>query len=335
MIRKAAGLLLLAAAILIPGCSRGPHFKPGCYLNRAVDAGTRRQLEAAAERFYDLVRSGKYEEAWSEASKQFQTRMDREQAAQVWTSMVQTLTIPRDLATNEVAVAVFPPGTRGPQELQCSDPADTTGGRRMLTTDQPIQGYLIQSAQRGSTVFNYASIWFYEGGAWRLGAAGAKPNTFMGRDWRYYRQLAQDQKARDNQRNAALLYNVAMDLLVPAPWVRPDQLEQLEREQKKVVANDLPRGRPRDWVAADSTVFHPYQIGYDITAQGFALKLSYEVPADADTARVAQQAPRLAEFIRASFPEFGEVFSTIWLRATTEVDHQPVWEGTFPVSREP
>lgn len=329
--------LLLAAVVaaLLPGCSGKPDYKPGCYLNRAVHAATRRQILGAAERFYDLIRAAKYEQAWSEASEQFQTRMNVENATVAWTSLGQILTVPKDLKTEEIAVAVFPEGTRGPQELQCTDPADSTGGRRMMTTDQPFQAYLIQSAQVRNTVYNYASIWYFEGNRWKMAVVGAKPQTIMGHDWRYYHQLAKDQKAKKNMRNAALLYKMAMDILVPAPWVRPDMLDQLAAEQRKVAAADLPRGGIQSWVAADSTVFRPYQAAYDLTAQGIAFKLFYEVPATADTALVQRQAAVLAEFIRASFPEYREVFTTIWLQATTEVDHQPVWEGTFPLDNEP
>lgn len=328
-------LLLLAATATFAGCSRKPAYPPGCYLNGSVHPATRRELESAAGRFYDLLRSRRYEDAWSGSSAQLRARVDKTQVALTWTSLAEILTVPQRLATEEIAVVVIAEGARGPQELQCTDPADTTGGRRMMTTDQPFQAYLIQSAAVRNTVYNYASIWYFEAGGWKLAAVGARPRTAQGHDWRHYLEVTHEQRAKKNLRNAALLYNLTMDLLVPAPWVRPDQLEKLEREQRRLMVEDLPRGRVMTWVAADSTVFHPYQVGYDLTAQGLAVKFLYEVPAPADTSLVERQAARLADFIRQSFPEYQEVFSTIWLQATTRVDHQPVWEGTFPLGTRP
>jgi hypothetical protein len=323
---------VMAAALLVLGfsaCARKPHYEPGCYLNSAVKPATRRELEGAVNRFYDLLRSRRYEEAYGEAADALRTRVDKNQVAQAWTSISEILTIPREVKTEEVAVAVFPEGTRGPQQVQCVDPADTTGNRAMLTTDQPFQAYLIQSAEVNGTIYNFASIWFFEEGKWKLATFGAKPRKQLGHDWRYFLDLARSQKQKGNARNAALLYNLSMDLLVPAPWVKPAMLQTLQAEQRTIRVENLPAGRKLEWVAQDGTVFNTYMVSYEITPQGLAIRFQYEVPAPIDTTAVAAKAPVLANFVRTSFPEYPEVFSEILLEATTPVDHQPVWAGTF------
>jgi hypothetical protein len=205
----------------------------------------------------------------------------------------------------------------------------------MLTTDQPLQAYLIQSADVNGTTFNYASIWFYEGGKWKLATFGAKPRRQFGKDWHHYLDLARSQNAKGNERNAALLYNIAMDLLVPAPWVKPEMLDVLQREQRKIRVENLPAGRRVDWIAADSTTFQVYMVRYDTAPEGFILRIQYEVPVPADTTAVAALAPKLANFVRSEFPEYPEVFSSFSLEATGKGTHEPVWSGTFPFRNTP
>jgi hypothetical protein len=198
-----------------------------------------------------------------------------------------------------------------------------------MVTDQPFQAYLIQSAVVSGTTYNFASIWFHEDGRWKLATFGAKPRVQLGHDWQHWLTEARTQKEKGNEKNAALLYNMAMDLLVPAPWVRPALLDTLQKEQRRIRTDNLPAGRRLRWVASDSTVFHPYMVSYEVTEQGLAVKFQYEVPEPVDTTQVARQAPSLAGFVRTTFPEYSEVFSSIILEGTTPVEHQPVWTGSF------
>lgn len=321
----------IAALATISGCSGRPTYEPGCYLNSAVKGATRRDLEAAAERFYGQLRSHAYEEAYAEASEALRTRVDKAQVAQAWTTISENLTIPQAIRTEEIAVAVFPPGTRGPQEISCIDPADAAGARSMLTTDQPYQAYLIQSADVIGTTFNFASVWYLEDNKWKLATFGVKARRQMGRDWTYYRDQARAELARGNVRNSALLYNLAMDLLVPAPWVKPAALDTLMKEQRRIHVDNLPAGRKLEWIARDGTVFNPYMVKYDIVNGAMILRIEYEVPTPIDTTQVAEKAPLLAEFIRTTFPEYQEIFPSVALDATTPLRHDPVWSGIFPL----
>lgn len=333
-LRRLALALLVPVMALGTGCSKSPRYDPGCYLNDAVKAPTRRDVEAAAERFYGLLRARHYEDAYAEAADQLRTRVAKNDIAQAWTGIAEILTIPDKVTTEEIAVAVFPEGTRGPQEVQCVDPSEPEGGRKMMATDQPFQAYLVQSAQVGDNTYNFGSVWFFEKGKWRLATFGAKPRKMLGKDWRHYLEVARAELAKGNERNAALLYNLTMDLLVPAPWVRPDKLDEIAKEQRTIIVENLPAGRRLEWVATDGTVFNPYLISYDVTTEGLALRLFYEIPQPIDTTAVAAQAPTLARFVRGEFPEYQEIFSTMVLEAVAPVTHEPVWSGTFPF-REP
>lgn len=328
--------MLSAALVLVgfglAGCSRTPKYAPGCYLNSAVRAETRRDLEIAAGRFIGLIRTGSFETAYQEAAEGLRTRVPKPVIAENWTSIVNQITIPEPLHTEEIALAVFPEGTRGPQKLECPDPADPTGGRRMMATDQPFQAYLIQSGRVGPIVYNYASVWFFEEGRWKLSTFGAKPRSAEGHDWRHWYARARAELAAGRPRNAALLYNLTMDLLVPAPWVRPDQLDSLISEQREIRADDLPFGGALLWKHQTGVEFRPYLGAVEISGDGIVFVLSYEVPAEADPGTVAREAPLLADFIRTMFPEYREVFRDVALVATTRGDHNHVWSGVFPLT---
>ena len=329
----AVGLVLAA---VLAGCDASPGYKPGCYMNSAVRPDTKARLEAGADRFYGLLRAHLYDAAFDEASEQLRAHDSRDRMTDAWAHMAEVLSIPNGLKTEEIVVAVFPKETRGPQQLDCADPSDPTGNRKLLTTDQPYQAYLIQTGQVAGQTYNFGSVWFFENGklpgqgVWRLSSVGVRPRLALGRDWSYWHEQAMEQKAKGNARNAALLYNLAMDLVVPAPWVRPAGLDSLIAEQRKIHANDLPFGRVLHWKHSSGVEFEPYLASAEIGANGLIFMLNYEVPASADTALVEQQAPLLADFIRTTFPEYPEVFHEMGLQAMTRTDHVPVWGGFFP-----
>lgn len=332
-LRSGPALLLLPLGLLIVlvagGCSRTPKFEPGCYMNSGVPREVRRAVETAADRFYAQLRSRQYEAAWSEGAEQLRNRVNKTDVALAWTQIAEILSIPDGLVTEEVVVVAIQSGERGPREMACRDPADPGSSRRMVATDQPLQAYLIQTGVIRNVTYNFASVWFFEEGRWRVASFGTKPRKTLGHDWEYWATEAREQAGKRQVRNAALLYNLAMDLLVPAPWVRPDQLDQLMAEQRKLLVENLPNNRKERWVATDGTEFFPFRSMLEPIPDGLAVKFLYEVPAGADSAAVGREAPKLADFVRTTFPEYAEVFSEVHLEAVTAGDRRSVWAGAF------
>lgn len=324
-----AGILLSVAGLV--GCSDTPKVDPGCYLNQSVPGSSRRGVEKAADEFYRQLRSGKYEEAYMAAASQLRQRVDKQQVAMTWTSIAEILTVPEEMTTVEIALVAVAAGDRGPREMTCTDPSDSSASRQMMATDQPLQAYLIQTGRVNGTTYNFASVWFHEERKWRLATFGTKPRTVADHDWAWWGNLALAQKNSGNSRNAALLYNLAMDLLVPAPWVRPPALDRLQAEQRKVYAENLPNNRKERWVTLDDTEFFPFLSNCDIVPGGVGVRFTYEVPVDADSVRVAAEAPKLADFVRTTFPEYAEVFQLVRLEAVRTGDRAPVWYGDFPL----
>jgi hypothetical protein len=329
---RIAPILGMAIALLAGGCSDGtPRLDPGCYLNGAVPGSIRRAVEKSADVFYEQLRSRQYEAAYAEAASQLRERVDKQSVALAWTSIAEVLTLPAEVATEEIAVVAVKPGDRGPRELACVDPADSSASRKMMATDQPLQAYLIQSGLVEGTLYNFASVWYHEGGKWRIATFGTKPRTVADHDWTWWRNLAREQQTRGNARNAALLYNLAMDLLVPAPWVRPDMLDQLMAEQRKIHPENLPNNRKERWVTLDDTEFFPFQAACDIVPGGVAVRFMYEVPDGTDSTAVKADAPKLVDFVRTTFPEYAEVFRAVRLEAVAAGTRQPVWAGEYPL----
>jgi len=323
----ARGLLVVVLAILVAGCSKGLKYKPGCYLGDTIHPADRANIEQAAARFYQLLRSFSYDTAYDEASPQLQRLYPRDQLTSIWASINETLTIPDHLDLEDMALVAIREGARGPQSVPCIG-ADSAAARTMSATDQPYQAYLVESGAVGNNVYTYASVWYYEDGVWKMASFGAKPKIQNGHDWTWYRDLSREQKELGNRRNAALLLNMAMDLLIPAPWIRPEEVRRLEKEQHAIAVVELPVGRPLDWVARDSTVFHPYLVQPHVTENGFGLTFAYEVT-NTDTAAVRANAPKLASFIKTTFPEYKDLFRDLTLEAYTKPDHRPVWRSEF------
>jgi hypothetical protein len=319
------------SALLVLGCSGTPKFEPGCYMNSGVPRAVRRAVEMAADRFSAQLRSGQYEAAWSEGAEQLRNRVNKTDVALAWTQIAEILSIPDGLVTEEVVVVAIQSGHRGPRELACSDPADPGSSRRMVATDQPLQAYLIQTGVVRNVTYNFASVWFYEEGRWRVASFGTKPRKTLGHDWEHWAAVAREQRDKKQVRNAALLYNLAMDLLVPAPWVRPDQLNGLMAEQRQLRVENLPNNRKERWVATDGTEFFPFRSMLEPIPDGLAVKFQYEVPDGADSTQVAGQAPKLADFVRTTFPEYAEVFAEVHLEAVAAGDRRPVFAGAFPL----
>lgn len=325
-------LALSALSLLFLSCSGGPpKFEPGCYMGGGIPGSMRRDVESSAERFYAQLRAREYEAAWGEGSEQLRNRVNKTDVALAWTQIAQILSIPDALVTEEVVVVAIEPGSRGPKELECRDPEAPDNTRRMVVTDQPLQAYLIQTGVVRNVTYNFASVWFFEEGRWKVASFGTKPRKTMGHDWEHWAEEAREQRDKGHFRNAALLYNLAMDLLVPAPWVRPDQLDVLMEEQRALRVEHLPVNRKMRWVALDGTEFFPFHVLLEPIPDGLAVRFLYEVPADADSAAVGTEALKLVDFVRTTFPEYAEVFDEVQLEAVDAGERRWVWDGAFPL----
>jgi hypothetical protein len=202
-----------------------------------------------------------------------------------------------------------------------------------MLTDFPVQASLVERGKLGADEFYYSTLWHREGSRWKVASFFAKPATLLGKTWQDYEAAAKAQRIALNNRNAALLYNVAIDLVLPNAWTKPREVKALADEQSHISVRNLPKGEPDSWfVPPDSIRVH--QVAYGVAQGGLCVLLRYEAPAAlADTALLSNQGERLRGYVEEKFPEYAEVFQYLALVAFPPGNPEQTWNHLYPLRR--
>jgi hypothetical protein len=191
---------------------------------------------------------------------------------------------------------------------------------------------VVQVGETAGEQFYFSTMWFYEDGAWRLAAFFAKPGSIGGADWTAFAESAAAERLAKRDRNAALLYNVAIDLSVPAAWMKPAAVAELQRQQRRIRVSNLPRGSADVWRVAEADSFSVLFVEYTVQSDDLGLVVTYAARhALSDSVAVAEDTDRLAAFIRREFPEYGKVFPTVTIRALDTVLKDRSWFRVYPL----
>lgn len=331
--RIGAGLgiaVWLAVAAGLWGC--GTRIPEGCSTGDAVPSGVRRGVVKAAGLLYDRVRSGKWQEIYTEAAKAVREEQTPQEFLPPLAQVAGMVGVPEDLTVRQIALVHF----EGPalSHVECTEEGEANP-ITFLLTDFPTQASLVQAGEVGGETYLYSTLWYREDGDWRLASFYLKPGTWDGKDWRAYAKEASDQRLAGHSRNAALLYNVVLDLLVPNIWTQPPNLEEIRREQGRINVTHLPVGRVDPWPAGADT-FQVQTMGYTFIPKDLALLVRYVAQgAVDDTTAQKAYADRLASYIRENFPEYAEVFGAYSLVAVDAHDPKRTWNRLYPVREEP
>ncbi len=338
--RAAAGRILrrwgrwIVPLLLVVGCGgQGPEIPEGAFTGDAVDPQVRESVEKAAETLFTRAREGEWDAIWESTASRVRRDTSREQFMNSIRQVGSVLGFP-PLETISLAVVHF--GESFPVQDKVEIPVE---GRdeplTLLLTDHPVQASLVQRSAEGTERFYYSTLWFREDGRWRLAAFFAKPATAYGRSWEDYEEEASSERLANHQRNAAILYNLAIDLVVPAAWVKPAEVARIEHIQRRINVTHLPAGRIMKWPAPPDT-FKVFSAQYNIMPGGLGLIFGYESPvAPDDTLGQAEYAGRLYRFIEDEFPEYPEVFSSVTLRAYEPATHRTFWSRNYPLEAKP
>ncbi len=325
----------LAALGLLAGCGKGPAELPeGCAFGEDVPASVRSAVEDAASRFYEHARKGEAQAIYEEAAPVVREKNSPEQFLAPIAHTARQLGFP-PLTTRSLATIRFGGQTPYQHRLECNEP-----GKEALTTflllDHPEQASLVQVGDVGGETFNYSTVWFREeGGGWRIAAFFVRPATIFGKGSAAYAEEAAAQREQGNLRNAALLYNIAIDLAVPAVWIKPAEVEILQRQQRRITVSDLPADRLVVWAAPPDS-FRVYSIAYTILSDGLGLLVRYEAPgAMSDTLAQAAYGDRLVRYMEKKFPEYRSVFRYLGLEGREGRDRDKVWMRTYPLEPGP
>jgi hypothetical protein len=290
-------------------------------------------VEQAAAAFHARVRGGEFPPVYAEAASAVRAvRSDRDFLGPIRNAMGQ-VGLPEDLRTERVTVVRFTEGFPYRDEVECPVEGENRG-LILSVTDFPEQALLVQSGESRRERFFFSTLWHREDGQWRLAGFFVKPATLMGQGWNTYADLAESERAADHSRNAALLYNVAIDLAVPNGWMDPPELQTLKRKQSRISVDRLPVNTVDLWPAGKDT-FRVFHSAYAALPQ-LAVAFRYETPAALeDTLALRAYSNRLFDYITTQFPEYAEVFTAVVLQAMRSDTGNEMRTIIYPLSRDP
>ena len=307
---------LFLALVALLGCGGSATVEEGCYVDERVPKAVREELAASALLFYDRIRAQDWQAIYDNASSAVRRGSTSEEFLGSIARAVSSIGLPAELATRSVSLVKFGAGFPYQRRVSCrvegkEDPLV------LLLNDHPEQGSLVQVGTGTKDAFFYSTLWLREEGEWHLGVFFVKPATLHGKDANDYAEEAAVQEAKENLRNAALLYNVALDLAVPTAWMKPPEIDELQRAQRRLQVMNLPAGESLiDVWGADPDTFQVARVSYAVRGDELGLVVRYlSQGAIEDTTFQDGRARELVEVMRADFPEYLEVFSSVTVQA--------------------
>ena len=321
----------LMMVLALTGCGRkGPlDVREGCTSGDDVPKSVQSAIETKAQELYDRARrndwNGIYESAALAVQKQGPKR-------DFYAPIIRTfreLGVPTKAETQSLVVVKFGSEFKSEQKVACGDPKRPIN---LMVAAAPLQASLVQKVSVGPEQFYFSTLWYGESGEWRFAALFAKPATLQGRDWHSFQEQAASENKAGNKRNAALLYNAAIDLVLPNAWTEPPEVKDLEHEQARISVSDLPKQNAAIawYVPPDSIRVH--SIAYGAHPNGLVLVVSYEaLAALADTVAQARDADRLRAYINENFPEYEKVFQLLAVEAFNPRNDEPSWSKLGPL----
>jgi predicted small lipoprotein YifL len=323
--------LLGVMAILSAGCGRrGPLDVPeGCASGDAVPQAVRTAVETAAQQLFDQARRNDWTGIYDHAAKAVREQGTRQAFLAPLTRTFQELGVASHAETDAITVVKFGSKFTPTGKVVCGEAKRPL---ELIVSPVPLQASLVQKAPVGAEQFFFSTLWHGEEGEWRLAALFAKPATLLGRDWRSFAQQARTENQAGNRRNAALLYNAAIDLVLPNAWTEPPEIKDLQRDQSRISVSDLPKQDvPVTWYAPPDS-FRVHAIGYGITQNDLVLVVRYEAIATlADTVAQARDADRLRRYLDTKFPEYAKVFRFLALEAFDTRNREQTWSKLGPL----
>jgi hypothetical protein len=297
-------------------------------VGNAVPESVRRDLEDGARELYARIRAAEWQAIYDSSSSRLQRDLTPQEFLTPIAQAAQQVGIPETFRLAEIFLIrfdeEFPPQTR----VMCQ-PEGGGAPHELIVTDFPTQATLIQRGKMGNEEFFFSTLWHNEEGTWKLAGFFSKPASWDGKDWEQWADEANRERLADNRRNAALLLNVAIDLVVPCAWVKPSEVTTLQRQQQRINVSDLPVEAPDFW-PSDPDTFKILRVGYNLVRNGLGLLFQYQasVAVEDSLAQIAY-ADLLFDYIRTTFPEYEEVFRGCSLLAIDPTDAQKTFRREY------
>ncbi len=153
------------------------------------------------------------------------------------------------------------------------------------------------------------------GNGWKLGGFYARPKQIGGHDGAWFRDQARAFKKKGQNRNAALYYAKARDLLSPVPFMSTMETDKLYDESQSAPPPDMPSNENPVELSGGGKLFRvttifPVGVGNDVD-----LVVKYQSPSIANTAQTYQDNLAAIHALVAKYPEYKDGFAAIIARA--------------------
>lgn len=320
------GLSWIAVILLnlvLAGCGgdRPMVLTEGCYSGDRIPAGVWDSLQTSIDAYYARVRAGRWEEIYANVATSVQEQRTPQEFLTPLVGFVQQFGLPDDLKHVSTTVVRFGSSFPHTIPLECAT-GENSPPFNLLLLDYPTQASVVHLGDLGKDSFYISSLWYLENEVWKMAGFFSKPATMIGKGWEEYAEWAAAERLANNRRNAALLYNIAIDLVLPNAWTQPAELNGLKRRQGRLNVTQLPVGTPEPWPAETDT-FSVFSTAYALIADELGILFGYETLAPlSDSTAVGAYSDQLSRYIRAGFPEYEEVFDKLVLRAVNPEDRE-------------
>ncbi len=308
-LRCAALLWLLSAGL---ACAQT------CSTASEMDPPTRKALENAAQRYFDMAARGDSASLKQNAIPSLASQFGGIEAAvkdsQSSLSGAAATARPPFLLTQEARAAqerteflcgVFGPKGQTANSTEFIIPNLSEGNYGIVILD-------VNGANGPRTV---SFVLEQQASEWKLGGFYLKDPKIKGHDGLWFAEQARAFKARGQNHNAWFYYLEARELLVAVPFMYTQMTDQLYDESQTVKPTDLPvDGRTLDLAAGAKTYrlteMFPVPVGQDLD-----LVVKYQAADVSDTAKTFQENMAVMRALLAKFPEFRQAFDGVVARA--------------------
>jgi hypothetical protein len=307
-------LLLLAGAALVPAA------RAGCTESADIDPPTRTQLERAAQSYFQMAvrgdSAGLRQSAVAGLASDF---MPVEAAVRAHQAIFAAAQPPQVRAEFLLEPEGATPQERA--EFYCG--VWQTPGFSLFVLNNLAPGryaLVVLEARSGKGAYRLSLVLAEQQQAWRLAGFYPRPAEIAGHDAAWFWEQARAYKSRKQFRNSWFYYLTTRELLMLAPFMSNQQLDQMAGELTGLPPQGLPGEKPVDFLAAGK-VFRVAQVYVVPDDDGLELVVQHQVADASKSGPTHQDNLALIQQWVKTYPEYREGFTAMVARASDAAGH--------------
>jgi hypothetical protein len=314
MFRFSAAALLISSLLL--GVSA---FAQTCFTSEDMDAATRSALQAAGQRYFQMVQRGDTAalkqgsipavandfSAIENTVKEHQADLAGAQA---------TARDPYELkveGTAPIARAEFLCGVFGAN-------GQTKNSAEFIIPNLPpgTYGVVILDVSGAKSSDTLAFVLEQQGADWKIGGFFLRPTQILGHDSNWFLERARAFKAKGQSHNAWLYFVQGRELAMPVPFMYTQVTDKLYDEAQSMKPSDFPvNGNTADLTASNGKSYKLTQAFPLVVEQSLDLVIKYQAADVSNTGQTFQENMNVMRALVTKFPELRDAFDGIVCRA--------------------